>query len=70
MCLNNIDNMYIYIPIFKKLTESIYIPLTEEYSTSETIDSFVEEKEQLTKEISNNQGLYYESNETKDRGTI
>lgn len=62
--------MYIYILIFKNQTESIYIPLSEKYSTSETMDSFEEEKEQLTKEISNNQGLCYESNETKDRGTI
>lgn len=48
----------------------MYILLSEEYSTSETMHSFGEEKEQLTKEISNNQGLYYESNDTKDRGTF
>lgn len=43
---------------------------SEEYSTSETMDSFEEEKEQLTREISNNHGLYYESNDTKDRERI
>lgn len=66
---------YIYILIFKKnkLNLSLYlslIPFSEEYSTSETMDSFEEEKEQLTREISNNQGLYYESNDTKDRERI
>lgn len=43
--------MYVYILILKNSTESIYIPLSEEYSTSETIDSFEEEKEQLTAHI-------------------
>lgn len=42
----------------------------EEYSTSEAVDSFEEETEQLTTHISNNQGLCYESNKTKDKETL